>query len=255
MERNAVVKREIASDRFRRGADHSVGRSRTLAGLMDTAVTLFAERGVDRTSVLDITTAAGVANGTFYNYFANKQQIVDAVYETITASLRASMDVTIEAVGDGPSQMALATMWFIEATTVDPHWGSMTINALEVGTPLHSWTSSSAIKAINNGVREGRFTVSPCETLIDYLMAVVVSAIRKRLAQSGAERERTVIMAAETQLRMLGMTSQDASNVVASCWRTSAMLPKLQPPRISLNSPRHVRVDDTAGKRQNSLTC
>lgn len=215
---------------------------------MDAAVTLFAERGVEKTSVLDITNAAGVANGTFYNYFANKQKIVDAVYETVAAALRSSMDIKIEAVEDGPSQVALGTMWLIEATTVDPHWGSMTINALQVGMPFHAWIASSSEKAISRGFRQGHFAVPPCEILVEYTVAVVVSAIRRRLAEPGAHRERIAIVAAESLLRMLGMTTQDAARVVDRVRHTFDVLPSLQPPKIELNSPRHARLGEAMVK-------
>ena len=47
--------------------------------LIQTAVTTFAQEGVAASSVLQITQAAGVSNGTFYHYFANKQELEDAV--------------------------------------------------------------------------------------------------------------------------------------------------------------------------------
>jgi AcrR family transcriptional regulator len=50
-----------------------------IAALVEAARALFFERGVDQTSVEDITRAAGVAHGTFYLYFKTKDDAVNAV--------------------------------------------------------------------------------------------------------------------------------------------------------------------------------
>src|SRR5512138_927048 len=41
---------------------------------------LFAERGVEATSVEDIARRCGVAKGTFYRYFPSKEALVDALF-------------------------------------------------------------------------------------------------------------------------------------------------------------------------------
>jgi AcrR family transcriptional regulator len=51
--------------------------------LVDVTLALFGSRGVAVTSVDDIVRAAGVAKGTFYLYFATKDDIVNAVAERL----------------------------------------------------------------------------------------------------------------------------------------------------------------------------
>ncbi|MBP1967876.1 TetR/AcrR family transcriptional regulator [Paenibacillus aceris] len=43
--------------------------------IIDTALQLFAEQGYDATTVHQITERAGVAKGTFFNYFASKEEV------------------------------------------------------------------------------------------------------------------------------------------------------------------------------------
>lgn len=45
------------------------------------AVDLFLKKGVDDTSVNDIVRKAGIAKGTFYLYFQNKDDLINAVFE------------------------------------------------------------------------------------------------------------------------------------------------------------------------------
>ncbi|SHM43882.1 TetR family transcriptional regulator [Cryptosporangium aurantiacum] len=55
--------------------------ARTRASLLDAAVRLVAERGTRRTSMTDIAQAAGIAKGTLYNHFRNKDEVFAALVE------------------------------------------------------------------------------------------------------------------------------------------------------------------------------
>ncbi|MFG1923953.1 helix-turn-helix domain-containing protein [Cryptosporangium sp. NPDC048952] len=60
-------------------AGNAMGRTR--ASLLDAAVRLIAERGTRRTSMTDIAQAAGIAKGTLYNHFRNKDEVFAALVE------------------------------------------------------------------------------------------------------------------------------------------------------------------------------
>jgi AcrR family transcriptional regulator len=55
--------------------------------LLDAALTLFLEYGYERTSVEHITTTVGVAKGTFYHYFASKQDLLEQLVGRFTDDL------------------------------------------------------------------------------------------------------------------------------------------------------------------------
>ncbi|MCD8050521.1 MAG: TetR/AcrR family transcriptional regulator [Clostridiales bacterium] len=58
-----------------------------LQRLMDATFVLFSNRGMARTSISDITAAAGIAKGTFYLYFKDKDDIRDALVSQMTQRL------------------------------------------------------------------------------------------------------------------------------------------------------------------------
>lgn len=58
-----------------------------LERLMDATFMLFSSRGMARTSISDITAAAGIAKGTFYLYFKDKDDIRDALVARMTQGL------------------------------------------------------------------------------------------------------------------------------------------------------------------------
>lgn len=53
------------------------------AELVQSAQELFTRNGIDKTSVSDIVSNAGVSQGTFYWYFKSKDEIVNAVVENV----------------------------------------------------------------------------------------------------------------------------------------------------------------------------
>jgi AcrR family transcriptional regulator len=68
-------------------------------GLVAAAGRVFADRGVSGTAVSDIAKAAGVAQGTFYLYFASKDEVVLAVVESIGDEMMAAITDAVAASG------------------------------------------------------------------------------------------------------------------------------------------------------------
>ncbi len=54
-------------------------RDQRLASLLDSAASLFVEKGVDATSIEDIAERAGVAKSTFYHYFTDRTAMLEAL--------------------------------------------------------------------------------------------------------------------------------------------------------------------------------
>jgi AcrR family transcriptional regulator len=64
--------------------DYSMGKltenkNRNRHRILDAAFTLFADKGLAQTSIADVVTAAGLARGTFYNYFSNLDEVWGAL--------------------------------------------------------------------------------------------------------------------------------------------------------------------------------
>lgn len=51
--------------------------------ILDAAIKVFAERGFHRTTIKDVARAAGVADGTIYNYFANKTALLLGILDPL----------------------------------------------------------------------------------------------------------------------------------------------------------------------------
>jgi AcrR family transcriptional regulator len=70
--------------------------ARTRQKLLESAERIFAEVGYHAASIVKITAAAGVAQGTFYLYFTSKKQVFDEVVLDLNARVRHAMTEAAE---------------------------------------------------------------------------------------------------------------------------------------------------------------
>src|SRR5262245_37981692 len=99
--RAASVKRG-ARDRVpaRAGSRHGRRRQRTRGRLVEAARRVIGRRGVEATTILDITSEADVGFGTFYNYFASKEAILAAATAEATEELAQALERLNERLDD-----------------------------------------------------------------------------------------------------------------------------------------------------------
>lgn len=76
-----------ATTRTRRPTGRGV-RSRTRTLLLDAAVRVFSRKGAGAAAIHDIAAEAGVSNGTFYNYFRTRAEILEAASFRLAERLR-----------------------------------------------------------------------------------------------------------------------------------------------------------------------
>ena len=83
--------------------------NRTRQRILDAAETVFVELGYHDASIVRITETAGVAQGTFYIYFAGKRQLFEELVDDLNRRVRHAMT---EASGRGSSRMDAERLGF-----------------------------------------------------------------------------------------------------------------------------------------------
>ena len=76
-------------------------REQTAAAILDAAEELFAEQGLANAHMNDISAKAGVAVGTLYNHFKDRDALLAALLETRRGELLARMDAFLEQPSSG----------------------------------------------------------------------------------------------------------------------------------------------------------
>lgn len=89
------------------------------AELLTEALSCFAERGVDATSLDEIARRAGVTKGTIYHYFASKDELLQRAVEELAMPALAQLNA-LAATADAPGERLEAVMrrhWQLITTT------------------------------------------------------------------------------------------------------------------------------------------
>src|SRR5579859_7584580 len=73
--------------------------------ILDAATKVFAEKGFHPTTIKDIARAAGIADGTIYNYFENKMALMLGLLDRMNESDRREIDLSQFTAGDFRSFM------------------------------------------------------------------------------------------------------------------------------------------------------
>jgi AcrR family transcriptional regulator len=199
---------------------------------MDAAVGVLARHGIEAASVSEIAQAADVANGTFYNHFRDKDEIVGAVAFAIAGDIARRLDEAMQELEDGAERISFATRQFIELTTSTPEWGRAMVRAVWSLPELRRQVSEFARADIERGVREGAFKVKVDDLLVDLFASMVITTVFLRLeGEAGSDAGAAV---AEHQLRMLGVPPARAKRVA---WRKLVPLSLAEPVRRDPVSP------------------
>jgi AcrR family transcriptional regulator len=94
---------------------------RTRGRLLEAAEEVFGERGFERASIVDITRAADVAQGTFYVYFESKKEIFTELVESLGHALRVRLAEAVQTEGDRETQDKAAFSAFLSYVAEHRH--------------------------------------------------------------------------------------------------------------------------------------
>jgi AcrR family transcriptional regulator len=202
----------MQTEQFRNEASSQDKAQRTKALLMDAALALFAVRGIDATSVNEITAHAKVANGTFYYHYKDKDEFVDALEHAVATMFVNRVDELMEDLTDGAERVATGTQQIIHLAAADAAWGWMIVHAfLDLG-KFNASISRGIRKDVALGIEQGNFQLEPSDAAFSMLLAIVGAGLKVRL-----ENPKTVgieVLTGEYVLRMLGLAPERARALV-----------------------------------------
>lgn len=85
-------------------------RARTRQAIIDAAMHIIADKGLEATSIDELMQAAGMARATFYNYFQSRDDVLTAVVEQVRQHLHEKIESAIP--HDYPPQVLVACMMY-----------------------------------------------------------------------------------------------------------------------------------------------
>jgi AcrR family transcriptional regulator len=182
-------------------------RERTRRQLVEAGLRALAERG-DALSVSDVTAEAGVANGTFYNYFADREALLDALAADVVMGLAeaAASEPTV----DPARRFAVASARVLRRAMAQPTWGRVVLRL--VNRPaVHDPVDRHLRDDLAAGFEAGRFDTGPDDATIDQVFGLLLMTIRRIVEGEAAPDAAT--RAVERGLRALGVAADEAREI------------------------------------------
>ncbi|WEK46345.1 MAG: TetR/AcrR family transcriptional regulator [Candidatus Andeanibacterium colombiense] len=173
-------------DLARRAEIAAKRRSNTRARLLDAARSLFGREGGRVTRVEDICEAAGIARGTFYNYFPSFDTLQAALFEELSNRFDLAVHLAFEQM-EGPAERTCAAIRFYLTHVVeDREWGWGMVNTgMGIGFFPVS-VSERVAETIQEGIDAGDFTISNAIAGRDILLGAGLAAATTLLNSKAA---------------------------------------------------------------------
>lgn len=188
-------------------------RERTRELLLDAAVRVFAKKGAGAAAIHEIAAEAGVANGTFYNYFRTREALLEATSIRLAARLHDAIGQSRVVVDDPAERLAIGCRRFVAHAEHDPVWAAALLRVWH-STPTPSVAAADPLLAdLRAGRRRGRFRYGDERTALDLVQGTVLAGMRSVLAGRPARAHATAIAA--VVLQGLGVTASEAAAIAA----------------------------------------
>lgn len=209
-------RRGAAAAREPRGARR---KRETRERLLDAAFRLIAERGIDAVAINEITEAADVGFGSFYNHFESKADIYRAVIDRFVEQFGNTLDQITSGLDDPAEVLAVCARHVLTRARQEPLWGRLLLREGQSPTALLRRLGARFARDVQRGVETGRFKIpDPLMTLV-VLGGGVLAAIAATLTASAHTRtslgrgDDLPERAAAVLLHALGLTFSQAEAV------------------------------------------
>lgn len=188
-------------------------RERTRSALLDGALAVVAEKGVEGARIADIAAVAGLANGTFYNHFADKDEILLTAALGIVEEIGRRLDEEMQGVDNAIARVITATNRSIDIILQEPDWAHWLLDSARQLAPARRDTLQYLRADLERGVAQGKFDVTVDDFLVTQIAALISAAMARQLDRGASRRETQQLC--ENIMRLLGLTPVQATREVA----------------------------------------
>jgi AcrR family transcriptional regulator len=140
-----------------REARGSRRRRETRARLLDAALKLMADRGVDGVAVNEITEAADVGFGSFYNHFPSKEAIHAELIDLVFVEFADALDRSLRGVDDPAEIIAASVRHTLHKSRSDRTWARFLLREGLSAGMLTRGLGVRLLRDIRAGIDAGRF--------------------------------------------------------------------------------------------------
>jgi AcrR family transcriptional regulator len=187
-------------------------RPRTRRALLDAGRRLIAQKGVATLRISHITEEANVALGSFYNHFATKEELVEAVLSETLASLAAEI-VSDETTHDDIGVVAITALRrFVRLAYDDPQFSRVLVNMRHSEELFLDAITPYASGVLERATRERAFVVEDIDVACAAVLAGALAIMRK-IIDGGLGPDADVALA-QLVLRGFSVDPAEAARII-----------------------------------------
>tara|TARA_R100000656_G_scaffold78701_1_gene57854 strand:- start:527 stop:1165 length:639 start_codon:yes stop_codon:yes gene_type:complete len=187
-------------------------RARSRAALIDAARVVMGQKGVDATTIADITETADLGFGTFYNHFKTKDEIVEAAMAELVDRLGDQIDELIGSIDDPFFAQVVAWRQVVDAAISDPMIGWFIMRSTKTMGIMNEGLMGRFHRDASAAVKAGHFKIEDMRVVSILIGAGILSLINGRLQgvlDTGQVNEGIALLVSH-----LGISIDEARNLV-----------------------------------------
>jgi len=201
-------------------------RERMRRRLVESAMIVFAEKGVGASIIPDVVAAAEVSQGSFYNYFRTNEDLLAAVSDELSGEMVQLIEPVVGDIADPPLRVATGMRCYLHLARSHRLLARFLAAAGLRLVATQSATFRYLPADLEEGQKRGDFADVPLDVVLDLIAGAGLVCI-DRMARRRTPKDYPEKIVAGI-LRTLGMSVADAERV------TAPPLPKLAPVADSL---------------------
>lgn len=185
-------------------------RARTRQALIEAALRIYAHKGVGELALNELAAEAEVSNGTVYNYFTTREEVLSAVGVSLIEDFSRMIDATMRDLVNTPQRVAAAMRMLIEHGVADPDWAAVIVRVMHFDQGMRSAAIEFLRADLQTGLRQGAFSYTDEQVALELFVSVTLGGLRS-VVEGRAAPDRAS-KTAEMTLRALGVSAAEAAH-------------------------------------------
>jgi AcrR family transcriptional regulator len=180
---------------------------------VDAALRLVARKEVGEIALFEVAAEAAVSNGTIYNYFRTRDEVLEAVGVAMAAEFSDAISVLSADVQCAAQRLSIGVRMFVCRAAADHQWANALLRIIHFDQAMRSRLATHVMGDLREGLRAGTFAYEDEGVALDLVLACTTGAMRS-VVEGRAAVEHDVRIA-EMILQALGVARAKARKIAA----------------------------------------
>ena len=167
--------------------------------------------GPESVTIQSVTEGADIGQGTFYNYFKSRDELVDAVIRDVVENLGRRLDALTRDMKDAAEIYSFSLRHLMHTAVSDPVWGWFMVRLGIAQEGLLEALGPRASRDIQIGIDSGRFVLDDVSIASAMTFGSMLAVMHDYL--DGDRKEDPSSMYAAMLLRMVGIPPAEAEEI------------------------------------------